>query len=748
MARGRDIAGAIGGAQRRPGCRSRPRGRFRRWRVALWREVWGIDGAAVVAPVTRATVLRLHLLPLALYALLTAIVTYPLIFHLRSRIISFEGDALMNLWGYWWAREALLGGHNPYETPLLYAPYGAPLYLHTLNLANGIFSLPVGLLFGTTAAYNFVVFLSLILAAYFAYLLVAHISGDRAAGLVGGVAYAFGAYHLTHLLDHANLISSGWLPAYLLCLLRALDAGGRRRTGWAALAIGALVLLTLTDWLYVLFAVGLTAIIAPWHAVARRSAVPLAVAAAIGLPWLLLATPLLLATAAEVRSGITELPTLGVVRTYSADLVSWVIPSTRHWLFGELARRVERESSAPFVEGDIFLGFVPLALALYAAFAARRRAALWLAVAAIFFVLALGPNLHVNGAWRFGAEDRAIPLPYLWLYDLPGLSVARTPVRMSLVVALAVAILGGLGLAALFGRWPALGRGRARAALVTALIAILLAEQLTIPYPLRATAVPDFYHQLAASDEPGAVLEWPISYKRARSNLYQTVHGRPIMPGYIARRLAYPIRNLPPMGGATKRGLDILEDETPPNLAPHVLAWCGVRWIVTYRDEHPPEADVAEFVAVATDGIIHEEPALTAYRPRQPEGTATTLIVGPGWYDLERLADGKTNMRWFERSASFYAWHFGSPSTTVALRFDAWSFGGPRRLEVLLDGQSLGQWRVAETQRFDIPLTLSEGEHRIELRALDPPISPAAAGLSAADTRPLAFAIWRVSFQR
>ncbi len=32
----------------------------------------------------------------------------------------------MNYWGYWWAREALAQGRNPFFTPLLYAPYGAP----------------------------------------------------------------------------------------------------------------------------------------------------------------------------------------------------------------------------------------------------------------------------------------------------------------------------------------------------------------------------------------------------------------------------------------------------------------------------------------------------------------------------------------------------------------------------------------------------------------------------------------------
>src|SRR5207237_2477357 len=126
----------------------------------------------------------------------------------------------------------LASGQNPYWTPLLYAPYGIPLYLHTLNLFNGVVTLPVQLTFGVTAAYNTVVFLSFVLAAYFAYLLVAQVSGSRVAGFAGGVIYAFGSYHMAQLLGHMNLLASEWLPAYVLCLLRAAAAGGRRRSGF------------------------------------------------------------------------------------------------------------------------------------------------------------------------------------------------------------------------------------------------------------------------------------------------------------------------------------------------------------------------------------------------------------------------------------------------------------------------------------------------------------------------------------
>jgi len=569
------MAGAVGTAKRRVRRRTRPSQQLRRWWQRIHRAAWSIEATeATTATATRdrSHLLRWHLLPLCVYVSFAVVATFPLILYLGTHIPSDGGDALMNYWGFWWVREALGSGQNPFVTPLVYAPYGAPLYLHTLNLLNGLISLPVQVLFGLTPAYNFVVFVSLALNGYCAYLLVAHVSGDRVAGLIGGVAYAFSAYHLMHLLGHSNLLSSQWIPAYLLCLLRALETTGRRRTGFIGLAVVAMLLLTFTDWLYVVFAILLTVIIAVWFAVARWSVAPLVLGAAIGLPWALLSLPLLLATAAEVRSGITDLPSLGTIRNYSADLLSFGIPSTRHWLVGPLALKVERYSSAPFVEGDVFLGYVPLFLSLCALWLARRCAALWSIIVVTFVILSLGPVLHVDGRWRFGATAWSLPLPYGWLMDIPGLSVVRTPVRMALVGTLGFAVLSGLGFVGLKRRWPRLAGGRAQAIVAAALVGLMLAEQLTIPFPLEATAVPDFYRQLAASSEPGAIVELPISYKRARSDLYQTVHGRPIVAGYVARRLDYPYRVLLPVGGYAPVGSDIMAAQTAPEVAPLALA--------------------------------------------------------------------------------------------------------------------------------------------------------------------------------
>ena len=125
-------------------------------RVKIW--LWE---PSIAAKLTRSErrqyLLRYHLLPIGLYLLLTLVMTFPLILGFFDHVIGDGGDAWQNIWNYWWTQHALFSFHNPYSTPLLYAPYGASLYLHSLNLFNGLVSLPLQVLFGPIAAYNFVV---------------------------------------------------------------------------------------------------------------------------------------------------------------------------------------------------------------------------------------------------------------------------------------------------------------------------------------------------------------------------------------------------------------------------------------------------------------------------------------------------------------------------------------------------------------------------------------------------------------
>ena len=70
------------------------------------------------------------------------VVTWPA---LRDFTTQVPGDLIadrdQNLWNLWWTGQALARPTNPFETDLLYYPYGAPLYYHTLALPLGLIGL-------------------------------------------------------------------------------------------------------------------------------------------------------------------------------------------------------------------------------------------------------------------------------------------------------------------------------------------------------------------------------------------------------------------------------------------------------------------------------------------------------------------------------------------------------------------------------------------------------------------------------
>jgi len=684
---------------------------------------------------------RRHLVPLALFLALAIVMTYPLVRHFGTHLPGDGRDAWQNYWDYWWLRTALAEGRDPYAAPLVYAPYGAPLYLHTLNPFNGLLSLPFQFAFGLTVAYNAVVLLSLTLNAYFASLLAGYVSGSRRAGFVGGVIYAFGSYHTTQLLGHMNLLSSEWLPAYILCLLAASVATGRRRLALIGAGIGALLLLTLCDWQYVLFAGLFTALYAPYAALDRRSFAPLLVAGTIGAGWLALALPLLVPTVHELRDTAGALGAVVGPERLSADLLSFVVPSPLHPWWGSATERLGGLATAPLAERAIFLGFLPLGLAALGCRLGGRRAIFWALAALVFALLALGPTLQIAG------RTVGLPLPYRLLQQLPGVNVSRGPARFALLVTLCLAVLAGLGLAGLARRLPRSPTPRLLALATPILVALLLVEHVAVPYPLTAVVPAPFYQQLAAAREAGAVLELPLVMTRATSLYGQTVHGRPIVGGYLSRQLPYPLLTLPPFDDPTDR------DIVPPPAA-EVGGWglrlAGVRWIVVLLDDPKlNRREIDAFLArYAEPTPLYRDARMAAYRPLAVGPPTFYLRTDVGWHQPETLVD-KRPMRWLPQEATLDAWSLADSAQTGIFRFEAWSFNQPRRLALRVDGQTVGEWLVAEPRQFAVPLTLSPGQHRIELRSLDPPERPArtiggddtrlvAIGVTGVELRPLA----------
>jgi hypothetical protein len=432
-------------------------------------------------------------------------------------------DSWLFIWNLWWVSHAITALHtNPFVTPLLYYPDGAPLYLHTLAFVPGLVAMPVSLLGGPIIAYNVSVLIALALAGCATYWLARRWTGPLGAA-VAGLAFAAAPWLLHQLrIGHLNLASAGWYVLALLLLLRATDTGRWRDRLLGALGVIAAVLV---DWqwaVFLLVAGGVIAVERLWtvrrdRPLLRRRLVDLG---AIGLLVTVPLLPLLVAALRFSRSiPATEYEELQIERLkYSADLLAYVMPQLLHPLWGTHVNAwlVEHPLGA-VTDGRVAVSLVALALAL-AALALRRPGVwLWLTIGLVGLVLSLGSTLHIGGV------DTGLPLPYALLADVPPLSFSRTPARFAVLPTLAVAVLAGIGLEAIARRarrWP---RPAARL-LPAALVGLLAFELLPVPYPIEQVPSLELAGQVRAMAGSGAVLELPYGADDTQRMLYQTIN--------------------------------------------------------------------------------------------------------------------------------------------------------------------------------------------------------------------------------
>jgi hypothetical protein len=215
------------------------------------------------------------------------------------------------------------------------------------------------------------------------------------------------------------------------------------------------------------------------------------------------------------------------------DLAAFVLPNPNHPLAPDAVRQWLTPRPDAYFENVASLTFVALATIFVAWRAGWRIPRLWGRFAIIFGALALGPFVHVAGL------NTHVPGPWALLRYVPVIGLARTPSRFSVVLMLAVAILFAGALCWLGRRWP-----QHRTRIVGAVSVLLVFELLPAPRMLYSATIPAVYRHVAAAPTEVRVLELPVGIRdgtnsvgnfTARSQFFQTAHGKPLIGGYLSR---------------------------------------------------------------------------------------------------------------------------------------------------------------------------------------------------------------------
>jgi len=267
----------------------------------------------------------------------------------------------------------------------------------------------------------------------------------------------------------------------------------------------------------------------------RTEIVRFARAASVAAPvTALMLSPVLYAVGVRIRdTGFESSRILWRSSPPGVDLVSFFLPNPNHPLAPEAIRAWLTPRPDRYLENVASVPLVALIVIAVAIGAGWRPSRIWIAITATFGLLALGPFLHVAGF------NTHVPGPWAFARYLPLIGLARTPARLAIVVALGVSVLFATALTHLGHRWP-----QRRQMLLTCVATAMLFELLPAPRPLYSASVPAFYARISEDPRDVTLLELPVGVRdgtssvgnfTARSQFFQTTHGKPLVGGYLSR---------------------------------------------------------------------------------------------------------------------------------------------------------------------------------------------------------------------
>ncbi len=539
--------------------------------------------------------LRRHWAAAVLFLCLTVILTNPLVLHAWNAVEDKQ-DALLNTWIIAWVGHALVTDPpNLYNANIFY-PYSNTLALSEALVPQGLLALPITMatdnpIFG----YNLVLLAMLWLNAFAMYLLVLDWSHSQGAGWVAGAIYAFNPFNLGNLAQ-IQLLSLGWLPLTILYLRRLLEnraESSRPRPAVQDAVLFALffVLQSLSSIYFAVLAAFTVAVYFLWWAWTQLTLFRL------GNPLRLRAKNLLWFSLALLVIAVSLVPfllpylsvqrELGLQRSvadsepFSANLKQFIEVSPQNVIYGKWLAPNPVKYNGGYPLDNLFPGLIAVILT-WVGLASSKMRERWflLALLVAAFVLALGPRLYLTSE---SASD--LTLPYRWMYDLlPFMRALRAPVRFEALIMFALAVLAGLGIAALATRGHATLLALGAISMISIEYLALPASNIT-PLPV-ASGIQPVYRWLA--HQPASVtLELPMMGPNSQNQLdiskeyFTTYHWQNTPDGYSGfnppRRgeIAYEMQFFP-----GPRAISLLEALGVRHLLVHFDEFAGV--------ENPP----------------------------------------------------------------------------------------------------------------------------------------------------------------
>ena len=252
-------------------------------------------------------------------------------------------------------------------------------------------------------------------------------------------------------------------------------------------------------------------------------------------------------------------------------------------------------------------------------------------------------------------------------------------------------------------------------------------------------------------------MELPYENWQARPGLNQSLHERPILGGYTSRHFPYPFIEGAPGASQLAVGYPATLSETDI-ITPSVdltalssLDYYNVRYVVVHKVDLAT-GRFGRLVRLLKElypgGPVYEDDEVQVFEtPVGPAANGELPLVGlgKGWHEVEE----NPLRRWTGNdpgNGHAQVWIGIRPQAAgqYTLTMDAFSYGKPRHLSVVVNGTTLLQKEVGlapETLNVDLG-NLAEGNYVLELNVDELPDNPPG------DRRPLSIGYTQITVER
>jgi len=428
---------------------------------------------------------RDDIIVLLIFAGLTAVVTYPQVRWLATRV-PYSSDPYFSIWRLGWVAHALVTNPRALFQANIFYPAPATLGYSDAMLLPGILTAPFfWAKVNPVLIYNLAFLAAFALSGWTAFRLAMSLTASYSASIVAGIVFAFTPYRFCHYM-HLELQLVFWMPLALLLVHRVVENGGMR----VGLVLGLLTATQLFSSIYMgVFSLVYLAVFTPVLFLVggiRRTLVSAASLAAGAL----LATALVAPYAVAYRQAEREVGLRAVsdMTPYSASLKDYLAAPDINRLYGWTAQT----DITLISEMNLFPGIAACVLAALGVLRGHGRER--------FAYLA---GLAISIEMTRGAFS---PI-YLWLFQhFAAFQALRAPARFNILVGLSLAVLSAYGAAFLMTtissrKW----RRIAGSALAAALIVEYASSPVVEPAP-EPTRVDSFLSR----QPPSIIVELPL----------------------------------------------------------------------------------------------------------------------------------------------------------------------------------------------------------------------------------------------